>query len=170
MTSNIGAEHIDRMSNFGFTKDKGEIAQYVQAKDKVIESLKNYFRPEFLNRLDEIIVFDILTPLTIRSIVEMQVAEVAKRLEGKDIALSVDTLVYDYLANAGYDPKFGARPLKRVIQTKILTPIAGMMIGQGMLRGGTVHVTIKKGELSFEIHKKSLRGLVTKVGKKVAVV
>lgn len=154
MTSNIGAEHIDRMSSFGFTKDKGDVAQYVQAKDKVMASLKNYFRPEFLNRLDEIIIFDILSPETIRNIVEMQVEEVEKRLAGKDITLIVDTLVYDYLAKEGYDPKFGARPLKRIIQSKILTPVASMMVGQGMLRGGIVKVTMKKDELVFEITKK----------------
>jgi ATP-dependent Clp protease ATP-binding subunit ClpC len=167
MTSNIGAEHIDRMSNFGFARDKGATAQYVQAKDKVLESLKSYFRPEFLNRLDEVIIFDILAPETIRNIVEMQVAEVAKRLHGKEITLSVDALVYDFLAKEGYDPKFGARPLKRIIQSKILTPVASMMVGQGMLKGGTVHVTMKKGELSFEIHKKSVRSSISKVGKKL---
>ena len=73
LTSNIGAEHIDRMSSFGFATDKGEGAQYAQAKDKVMESLKQFFRPEFLNRLDEIIVFDILSPETIRSIVGIQI-------------------------------------------------------------------------------------------------
>jgi ATP-dependent Clp protease ATP-binding subunit ClpB len=166
MTSNIGAEHIDRMSNFGFTKDKGEAAQYVQAKDKVLESLKHYFRPEFLNRLDEIIIFDILSPETIASIVRMQVAEVVRRLAGKDIVLSVDELVYAYLAKEGYDPKFGARPLKRVIQSKILTPVASQMVGQGMLKGGTVNVMMKKGELSFEMSKKSSqRKVVGKTGK-----
>lgn len=155
MTSNIGAEHIDRMSSFGFAKDKGDVAQYTQAKDKVMESLKHYFRPEFLNRLDEIIIFDILSPETIRSIVEMQVEEVEKRLAGKDIVLSVTSEVYDYLAKEGYDPKFGARPLKRIIQSKILTPVASMMVGQGMLKGGTVKVSMKKEQLSFDITKKS---------------
>ena len=169
MTSNIGAEHIDRMSNFGFTKDKGDVAQYVQAKDKVMESLKHYFRPEFLNRLDEIIIFDILSPVTIRSIVEMQVAEVAKRLAGKDIILSVDALVYDYLAKEGYDPKFGARPLKRIIQSKILTPIASMMVGQGILRGGAVKVTMKKDQLSFEVSKRAQKSILVKPTKKTAV-
>jgi len=156
MTSNIGAEHIDKMSSFGFTKEKGEVAQYSQAKDKVMESLKNYFRPEFLNRLDEIIVFDILSPETIRSIVEMQVEEVNRRLLAKDIELSVTKDVYDYLAKEGYDPKFGARPLKRVIQSKILTPVASSMVSQGMLKGGTVKVTLKKetNELAFEVHRK----------------
>jgi ATP-dependent Clp protease ATP-binding subunit ClpB len=154
MTSNIGAEHIDRMSSFGFTLDHGEEAQYVQAKDKVMESLKNYFRPEFLNRLDEVIIFDILSPQTIRKIVEMQVEEVERRLAGKDIMLTVTNDVYDYLAKEGYDPKFGARPLKRIIQSKILTPVASMMVGEGMLRGGTVRVSMKKGALDFAIAKK----------------
>ena len=155
MTSNIGAEHIDRMSNFGFAKDKGDVAQYVQAKDKVMESLKHYFRPEFLNRLDEIIIFDILSRDTIHSIVKMQVAEVQKRLAAKDIILTVDDEVYNFIAKVGYDPKFGARPLKRVIQSKILTPVASMMVSQGMLKGGIVKVSLKKDQLSFDITKRS---------------
>lgn len=162
MTSNIGAEHIDRMSNFGFTAEKDDVAQYGQAKEKVMESLKNYFRPEFLNRLDEIIVFDILSPETIRSIVEMQVEEVAKRLAAKDITLSVSKDVYDYLAKEGYDPKFGARPLKRVIQSKILTPVASQMVGEGMLQGGTVKVSVKKDALAFDVKKKGVKSTVPK--------
>lgn len=165
MTSNIGAEHIDRMSNFGFTRDRDEKAQYGQAKGKVLESLKNYFRPEFLNRLDETIIFDILSPETIREIVCMQVGEVEKRLAAKDIELTVSAEVLEYLANEGYDPKFGARPLKRVIQSKILTPVANMMVGEGMLQGGTVKVSMKNsntpksarvdGDLVFDIKKKT---------------
>jgi ATP-dependent Clp protease ATP-binding subunit ClpC len=170
MTSNIGAEHIDRMSNFGFSKDRGDAAQYVQAKDKVMESLKNYFRPEFLNRLDEIIIFDILSPETIRNIVEMQVEEVQKRLASKDIVLSVTSEVYDYLAKEGYDPKFGARPLKRIIQSRILTPVASMMVGEGMLRGGTVRVSMKKYALAFDVAKKGgVRSTARAPRKKAAV-
>ncbi len=153
MTSNIGAEHIDRMSNFGFSAvaDKTEAAQYVQAKDKVMESLKLFFRPEFLNRLDEIIIFDILSAETIRSIVTIQIEDVRKRLAKKDITLSVTDEVLEYLAKEGYDPKFGARPLKRVIQSKILTPVANMMVGEGMLQRGTVKVSLKKDELQFDV-------------------
>ncbi len=159
MTSNIGAEYIDRMSNFGFAADHDEVTQYTHTKDRVLESLKNYFRPEFLNRLDEIIIFDILSPETIRTIVGMQVADVAKRLAGKDITLTVGDDVAEYLARVGYDPKMGARPLKRVIQSKILTPVANMMVGEGMLQGGTVKVSMKKGsddELTFDV--KKMRG------------
>ncbi|KXK00351.1 MAG: Chaperone protein ClpB [Parcubacteria bacterium OLB19] len=154
MTSNIGAEHIDKMSSFGFTIDKNEAAQYVQAKDKVMESLKLYFRPEFLNRLDEIITFDILSPETIRSIVSIQIDDVQRRLEKKDIILTVTDDVLEYLAREGYDPKFGARPLKRLIQSKILTPVANMMIGEGMLQRGVVKVCMRKGEISFDVKKR----------------
>lgn len=157
MTSNIGAEHIDRMSSFGFTSDHGEEAQYTQAKDKVIDSLKQYFRPEFLNRLDEIITFDLLSQDAISKIVEIQVAEVATRLEKKEISLTLSSEVKEYLVKEGYDPKFGARPLRRLIQSKILTPVANMMVGEGMLQGGTVKVSMKKGELDFDIKKKGRR-------------
>ena len=166
MTSNIGAEHIDKMSKFGFTNN-GEAEQYDVAKDKVMESLKGYFRPEFLNRLDEIIVFDILSPETIREIVGLQIDIVRERLAQKDIVLNVSSAVLDYLAEKGYDPKFGARPLKRVIQSKILTPVASMMVGQGMLQGGSVSISVKKGELAFDVKKKGMRKRTVK--KKTAV-
>jgi len=159
MTSNVGAEHIDRMSNFGFADDHGDAAQFVQAKDKVMDSLKSYFRPEFLNRLDEIITFDLLTPEVIADIVKIQVEDVIKRLENKEIKLTLSKEVYAYLATEGYDARYGARPLKRVIQSKILTPVANMMVGEGMLQGGTVKVTMKKGELDFDIKKKGRTNL-----------
>jgi ATP-dependent Clp protease ATP-binding subunit ClpB len=158
MTSNIGAEHIDRMSKFGFMSQSDEVSQYAQAKDKVVESLKSFFRPEFLNRLDEIIIFDILSRETIRNIVSIQVQMVVDRLAQKEIALTVTDEVLDYIATEGYDPKFGARPLKRVIQSKILTPVASMMVGEGMLQGGTVSVSMKKGELCFDIKKRTKKG------------
>ena len=162
MTSNVGAEHIDRMSNLGFAVNQDEQSQYGNAKEKVTESLKQYFRPEFLNRLDEIVIFDILSPETIRSIVEIQIQEVERRLASKDIKLVVAKEVYDHLATAGYDPKFGARPLKRVIQSKILTPVASMMVGEGVLQGGTVRVGVKKDELTFEVKKKGSKRAATK--------
>lgn len=157
MTSNIGSEHIDRMSDFGFQKEHDDVSQYGRAKDKVMDSLKNFFRPEFLNRLDEIVVFDILSPAVISDIVKLQVEIVSDRLKAKDIDLVIDDNVLEYLAREGYDPKFGARPLKRVIQSKILTPVASMMIGQGMLKGGIVKVSMKNSELHFDTKKKGRR-------------
>ncbi|MFW6210341.1 MAG: ATP-dependent Clp protease ATP-binding subunit [Patescibacteria group bacterium] len=170
MTSNIGAEHIDRMSNFGFALDRGEEAQYTQAKDKVMDSLREYFRPEFLNRLDEIVIFDLLTPEVLAEIVDLQIEEVQNRLAKKEIQLSVTKEVKQYLAREGYDPKFGARPLRRVIQSKILTPVANMMVGEGMLQGGTVKVSLKKDsdELAFDIKKTGARKRATKQAPKKA--
>jgi ATP-dependent Clp protease ATP-binding subunit ClpC len=181
MTSNIGAEHIDRMSTFGFADDRGDEAQYVQAKDKVMESLKSYFRPEFLNRLDEIITFDLLSPEVIADIVKIQVDDVIKRLEKKEIKLTLTKEVYDYLAKEGYDARYGARPLKRLIQSKILTPVANNMVGEGMVQGGTVKVSLKKRktnakdkeastepELHFDIKKKSRTNLKKKPATKTS--
>ena len=162
MTSNIGAEHISQMSNFGFADDHGEQAQFVQAKDKVIDSLKQYFRPEFLNRLDEIIVFDLLSADALADIVDIQAKDVVARLAKKEIELTVTDEVKDYLAKEGYDPKYGARPLRRIIQSKILTPIANLMVGVGMLQGGTVKVSVKKGELDFAIKKRARRKTTAK--------
>ncbi|MFT5832367.1 MAG: ATP-dependent Clp protease ATP-binding subunit ClpA, partial [Candidatus Paceibacteria bacterium] len=167
MTSNIGAEHIDRMSTFGFADDHGDAAQFVQAKDKVMESLKSYFRPEFLNRLDEIITFDLLTPEVIADIVKIQVQDVIERLEKKEIKLSLSKEVYEYLSTEGYDARYGARPLKRLIQSKILTPVANNMVGEGMVQGGTVNVSMKKGELDFDIKKKGRTNLKKKPEAKV---
>ena len=167
MTSNIGSEHIDKMSGFGFAADKGDEAQYVQAKDKVMESLKLFFRPEFLNRLDETIIFNILSPETIRDIVAIQVDEVQRRLEKKEIIITVTDEVLEFLAKEGYDPKFGARPLKRLIQSRILTPVANMMVGEGMLQKGVIKITMKKGEINFDVKKKGkvTRNKVKKISK-----
>ncbi|QSH39633.1 AAA family ATPase [Candidatus Kaiserbacteria bacterium] len=155
MTSNLGAEHIDKMSRLGFTDDQGESAQYVHSKDKVMKTLRDFFRPEFLNRLDEIILFDILSVEAIKNIVEMQVAIVQKRLAEKNIKLEFSTAALTYLAKEGYNPRYGARPLKRLIQSKVLTPIATMMVSEGMMGGGVVKVDVKDDKFVFDSKKKA---------------
>lgn len=157
LTSNIGSQYIDKMEKIGFASGGGDKANYEDAKGKVMSSLKDFFRPEFLNRLDEIIVFDILSPEVIRSIVDIQVGIVVKRLAEKEINLEVTPDVLDYLAKEGYNPQYGARPLKRLIQTKILTQVASLMIGRGVMRGGTILVGIKDGIFTFDV-KKGKRG------------
>lgn len=155
LTSNIGAEHIDRMSRLGFSGlEANEEALYMQAKEKVSSSLKQYFRPEFLNRLDEIIIFNTLSKEAVAEIVRMQVGIVEKRLAERDIALSIATDVYEYLAKEGYNPQYGARPLKRLIQTKILTPVANVMINTRMMEGGIVKVTIREGDVAIDVQRK----------------
>lgn len=153
LTSNIGAEFIAKMQQIGFSTDAQEKHQFEDTKVKVFEKLKDYFRPEFLNRLDEIIMFNILSPQAVKRIVELQVDIVKERLALKDITLSVSTDVLTYLGKQGYDPQFGARPLKRLIQNKILTKVASIMIQNGMMAGGTVSVDIKDGQLVFDVKK-----------------
>jgi len=144
MTSNIGAEHIDRMSSLGFGSGMGvtEGERYEQIKGKVTDALKEYFRPEFLNRLDEIILFNILSNESVREIVKMQIEIVAKRLEDKRITLSFSDASLEHIAKEGYNAQYGARPLKRLIQTKILTSIANMMVARGVMEGGSVHIDV----------------------------
>lgn len=155
MTSNIGAEHIDKMSSLGFSNGahSTEGERYNQVREKVMGSLKDFFRPEFLNRLDEIVLFDILSPDAMREIVKLQTDIVAKRLEEKRITLSFSESALDLLVKEGHSPQYGARPLKRLIQTKILTPIANMMVARGVLEGGSVRVDVKDGIFTFDVKK-----------------
>ncbi|MBY0110595.1 AAA family ATPase [Patescibacteria group bacterium] len=164
LTSNIGAEFMDRLAGIGFSaSDHDESAEYEKMKDKVMESLKNHFRPEFLNRLDDIVMFDVLSKDALVSIVDNQVEDVLKRLAAKRITLDLSPEVKAWLAEKGYSPQYGARPLKRVIQDKILTPIATLMVGQGVMEGGSVKVTLKAGEPHFEVAKTARRKKATSV-------
>jgi ATP-dependent Clp protease ATP-binding subunit ClpB len=155
MTSNIGAQFIDKMESLGFSNhEEGDGVQYGEAKERVLAALKDHFRPEFLNRLDETIIFDILNPEAIGEIVRIQIQKVADRLAAKHITLRVAPEVENFLAREGYDPHYGARPLKRVIQTRILTPIASLMIGKNMLESGAIEVGMKgEGEIVIESKK-----------------
>jgi ATP-dependent Clp protease ATP-binding subunit ClpB len=153
LTSNLGAHYIDRMQKIGFGGQSSEGEKYEEMKDKVTESLKDNFKPEFLNRLDDVIVFDALSKSAIERIAEIQVEEVKKRLSQKEITLNVSKEVLSHLAEVGFDPQYGARPLKRVIQNKILTPVASLIISKGILKGGTVNVKVENGQYKFDVKK-----------------
>ncbi len=153
LTSNIGAQFIDKMEKMGFVAAGSEKQDYSEAKAKVQTALKDYFRPEFLNRLDDVIVFDILSREAIAKIVEIQVSAVQERLKAKDITLLTAPEVIAYLAKEGYNPQYGARPLKRLIQVKILNPVASLIMSQGLGAGGTVLASMKDGEFSFDVKK-----------------
>jgi len=155
LTSNIGSHLIEKMESFGFTNNSKK-EDYQNTKDKVLESLKDHFRPEFLNRLDDIIVFDILPPEVIRSIVDIKVGVIRERLLAKDIGLDISADALGYLAKEGYNPHYGARPLGRLIQNKILNPVASFIIGKGVKKGDTVYVTLKNNELVIEMKKKKI--------------
>lgn len=153
LTSNVGSKHIDKMQTLGFSQG-GEDDEYENAKKKVRSDLRERFKPEFLNRLDEIVLFNVLSREAMKDIVDIQIEEVKERLDEKDIELELTNPVRKYLADEGYSPEYGARPLKRVIQTQILTPIANMMVARGIFEGGKVKVSITDGELSFDVERK----------------
>jgi len=165
LTSNLGSEYINRFQKMGF--GAGEATDFEQVKDKIHESLKNHFRPEFLNRLDEIIIFNPLPIKVIKEIVGIQLEVVEKRLLDKGIVLKVNDEVYEYLAKEGYNPEYGARPLKRLIQSRILNSIAELIISRKVDHGGVVEVVMKDGLPTLELKKKlAVRALRNKVGAK----
>ncbi|MFA6269912.1 MAG: AAA family ATPase [Candidatus Paceibacterota bacterium] len=156
MTSNIGAQYIDKMEKMGFgerSNEEKDGRDYENVKEKVMEAMKDFFRPEFLNRVDDIVIFDILPIDAIREIVKIQINLVRERLAFKEISLELSPEAYEYLSKEGYNPQYGARPLKRVIQNKILNPIASLIITKGIMRGGLVSVSVKNGDLVFDIKK-----------------
>jgi len=164
MTSNVGANYIDRMQQIGFSDSKNaERDNYTNAKEKVYESLRESFKPEFLNRLDDVVMFDILSRQAVRRIVKRHLKEVRERLSEKDITLVVSQKVVTCLARKGYNPQYGARPLKRLIQNEILTPVAHMMVSEGVMRGGKIKVDLDKNEeLTFNVSKGTKGSLIKK--------
>ena len=156
LTSNIGSNFIQKMESIGFN-NKSSKDEYSGTKEKVMDALKDHFRPEFLNRLDDIIVFDILPLEIIRQIVDIKIKIVRERLLGKGIELDISPDALSYLAKAGYDPHYGARPLARLIQDKILNPVATFIITKGVKKGDIVYVTMQNDEMQIEMKKKKIK-------------
>jgi ATP-dependent Clp protease ATP-binding subunit ClpB len=139
MTSNLGSQHIQKMQSIGFS-DNTASQDYTDIKKKVMSSLKDFFRPEFLNRLDDIIIFDTLNTEVIADIVEKQLAVVTDRLLTKGINVSYSKKLIKHLAEKGFDPQYGARPLKRLIQDSILNELALQIIQSGIADGDSVSI------------------------------
>jgi ATP-dependent Clp protease ATP-binding subunit ClpB len=160
MTSNLGAEYIENMTEIGFIKsaDKSKEQEYAEQKKRINDALKRFFRPEFLNRLDSTIIFNVLSELDIKKIVKLQVKEVQDRLKAQGITVKVGADVINAIAKIGYDPRYGARPIKRVIESKGLTPLSKMLLAEGMPNKATIIVSIDKktGELKFDIKNQDL--------------
>ena len=121
-----------------------------EVNHKVMEVVKEHFRPEFLNRLDEIIIFNKLSRINMESIVKVQFARLAKRLELKNITLILDDSASHYLANKGYDSHYGARPLKRLIQKEIENILAQKILLSEIIEGKKIIVKFKNDKLDFE--------------------
>ena len=148
MTSNIGSEHIAEMSSLGFVGDReGEARQSL--KEKVMQALRENFRPEFLNRIDEVVIFNYLTKEEIKKIVDLELEKVGKRLKQKSIGLKITQAAKDILAERGFDPNLGARPLKRVIQKLVLDPLAVKIVTSQVKEKDKVVVDAEKGQIIF---------------------
>lgn len=156
MTSNVGSQHIAEMSPLGFMGDnlqekKGAV------KDKVMSALREEFRPEFLNRIDEIIIFNYLTKPEIKTIVELELSKVASRISQKGIAMEVTDKAKELLAQQGFDPNLGARPLRRVIQRQVLDPLSLKIVAGQIQPGGKVRVDAEQKEIVLLISMDSLK-------------
>ena len=138
MTSNLGSSAIPDNPLVDTT-----------AKDRVLEALKNHFRPEFLNRIDDIVVFTQLNKEALAGIIDVQLRRLHKLMAEKNLTIELDDSAKDLLLQEGYDPAFGARPLKRAIQTMIQNPLAVKLLGGEIESGDNVKVTAKDGELVF---------------------
>jgi ATP-dependent Clp protease ATP-binding subunit ClpB len=141
MTSNLGSDVIQQLA--------GE-KQYTRMKTEVMERVQAHFRPEFINRIDDIIVFHPLGAEQIRAIVEIQLAGLKRRLAERDMTLELETQARDRLGEAGFDPVYGARPLKRAIQQQIENPLAGRILQGAFSPGDRILVAVEDGELKFE--------------------
>jgi len=148
LTSNVGSEHLQKMAEFGFTHSgTAKKKKHEETKDRIMDALKNQFRPEFLNRLDEIIIFNSLGSEEVRNIVDLQLNIIEKRLADKKIKINVSAAAKKFLAERGFDPDFGVRPLKRTIQSLILDPLAKMMVDNQIKEGSRVKIDVKNKQI-----------------------
>jgi ATP-dependent Clp protease ATP-binding subunit ClpB len=138
LTSNLGSEYLAALL-------EGQPAE--AARDQVMEVVRRSFRPEFLNRLDEIILFNRLGRNEMKRIVDIQLKHLQKLLEDRKIVLKIDDTAKSWLANTGYDPVYGARPLKRVIQRHLQNPLATMLLSGAIKDGDTVEASVRDGQL-----------------------
>lgn len=152
MTSNVGASAVKSVGPLGFTNglgDSEEKADYEKMKSQVLDSLKATFRPEFLNRIDETIVFHRLEQSHIRSIVDLMLSDLHKRLDEQEMTMTVSDEAKDILVKEGYDPAYGARPLRRTIQRLIEDPLAEALLSGQYQAGDNIKVEVEEGNVKL---------------------
>ena len=141
MTSNIGSQYL-----LDGIDEKGQIKP--EAESSVMHDLRAHFRPEFLNRLDEIILFKPLTKGNIGGIIELLIADVNKRLADKELKIALTDEAKDFIIENGYDPVYGARPLKRYLQKNVETLAAKLILADGVRTGDTIEIGLSDGKLT----------------------
>jgi ATP-dependent Clp protease ATP-binding subunit ClpC len=151
MTSNLGSEVINKTKRFmGFVDEETEESKYKEIKQSVMEEVKKAFKPEFLNRLDEMVVFHSLTKNDMKEIIKIQLNDLEKRLKEKDLHIRIKDEAVDFLIEKGFDPIFGARPLKRAIQRYLEDPLAEEILKGRFKEGDKVIIEVKKGNIYFK--------------------
>ncbi|MGA0853689.1 MAG: ATP-dependent Clp protease ATP-binding subunit [Luteolibacter sp.] len=155
MTSNVGASTIKRQTSLGFGAMNEDEADFQGMKEKILEEAKKYFKPEFLNRLDEQVVFHMLEKVDLNQIVDLEVDKLVKRLEEKNVALVLASEARDFLSEKGFDPSYGARPMRRAVERFLEDPLAEAILRGDVKAGDTVSVVKKTDseELNFETHR-----------------
>jgi ATP-dependent Clp protease ATP-binding subunit ClpC len=151
MTSNVGADILRRQTTMGFaaTKPLGE-HEFEAMRDRLLEEAKKVFKPEFINRLDDIIVFHQLTKADLMQIVELEVAKVLHRVKGKDVHIELEQSAKEFLIEKGYDPQYGARPMRRAVERYLEDPFAEELLRGNVKPGDAVHVSAEGGKLVFK--------------------
>ncbi|MCL6451345.1 MAG: ATP-dependent Clp protease ATP-binding subunit [Acetobacteraceae bacterium] len=149
MTSNVGAQHIQRDTAVGFRVERDEAKSYEDMKAKIMDEVKRVFRPEFLNRVDEIIVFHALTREHLNQIVELLLKRVEARLKENGMGLEVTPALKERLVKEGFDPAYGARPLRRAIQRLVEDPLSEEVLHGRFSPGDTVVADVKDGSVTF---------------------
>ena len=151
LTSNVGAAELQKTANLGFRISDEEAldSRYEEMKQRVLEQLKDKFKPEFLNRLDQIVVFRPLTKELVSRIVDLQLTELAGRLKERDLKLAVDKKAKDEVVKRGFDPKYGARPIRRAIQNDIEDQLAEMLLADTLKDGDRVQIGFSRGKFTF---------------------
>lgn len=152
MTSNLGSRSLEEDNQVGFAKTKPDQAKVIS--DKVAKATKDFFRPEFLNRIDEKIVFKPLTAKQLRTIVTLLTRKLVKRLVDMDITLKISPAALDQLAKDGYNPEMGARPLRRTIQDEVEDQLAQYLVNEDLQAGDMIKIGASRGKLKFDIIKK----------------
>lgn len=155
MTSNVGAELIKKQTALGFGAMENESADYEGMKVKILEQSKKVFKPEFLNRLDDLIVFHMLEKKDLVKIVDLEISKVIDRLKSREITVKIDNKAKDFLIEDGYDPEYGARPMRRSVEKHLEDPLAEHLLRGDVKDGDFVGVTIDKKEnkLKFKAQK-----------------
>jgi len=169
MTSNVGSEIIAKEAALGFIGGDEEKIAKESLKEKVMTALKESFRPEFLNRIDEIIIFNYLGKSEIKKIVDLELQKVIERLEDKKIEIRVTEAAKEFLAEKGFDPNLGARPLKRVIQRQVLDPLSLKIVSGEIKEGERVMVDLENEKIIFRTPKDLIKTDLKKEREKVIV-